>query len=867
MAGPVAHAGDFQAARTDRRIHLDGKLEEPEWALAPVYSSFVESFPREGGLPSLRTEVRVLYDNGHLYIGVDCLDDHPERIVAQLGRRDTLTAADRVTVIIDSNHDHRTAYAFSLNAAGVLRDELYFSDINSIEAWDAVWDGAAAVNAHGWSAEFEIPLNILRFGDAPEQTWGFFVERHVPRTHQIFESTLIPRNANARVSRFGHLTHLTRLKPKTDFEFAPYAAARLNWAPAYADPTRPHPRLLNPSGDLGADIRASLTSSLTLNAAINPDFGQVEADQVILNLQNFEPLFPEKRPFFTQGLDLFLPPGGEYGDLPNQLFYSRHVGLDAPILGAAKVTGSVRDGTDVGVLDAVVMGSNNPSQGPYYYSGFNTLSSADLRSRTDSAPRDRQFEFHPSEPLHFGLNNALPAARPVSINDFAAVVKQRLFGSSTIGLTLTSALPLAQECFPSDFRAPGGSLPAPAGSQLTTYSRDVCSVRGQNAAAVDWNLKSSDGQYTLLGVVHGSEQVGGPADGMTFFDGTRLRPGDLGAGGYAYAAKSGGEPWRFDVLYFYTSPKEDFNQIGYLPSQNQQRISGRIHFVKPTGLGQLRSFNVDASWASFLTTDGRLTRRGDYAGLNLQAMLPGFQTVGFSLNWDIPRFDVREIHYAGIPMQRQGNVNLTLFANTDATLPFFVDGAVYFIRLLGGGEAPYANGVGFDGRAVWRPQARLETQLLGSVVRQPQGIRYVGNPAGNQYVFGDQFPGFLSVTLRQSFVLSPKMTLQAYAQFFSDYVHYSRFFSVNRDSGQEVLLSDMRPFDYRAPADSHGTVLNLNVVYRWEYRLGSALFLVYSRSQSAFPGLNPPRDVRPYLLGSGPATDTVLVKWSYLWGV
>ena len=171
-------------------------------------------------------------------------------------------------------------------------------------------------------AEFAIPLDFLRFPRAPTQEWGFFVRRTIHRTHQVFDSTLVPRSANGLVSRFGTLTGLDDLVPHRAFQLTPYATARLQLRPQIMDPVYPTPRLVEPSADVGADLRVGLTSDLTLNAAINPDFGQVEADQVVLNLSNQELFFPEKRPFFTQGLELFQPVGAEF-QTPMQLFYSR----------------------------------------------------------------------------------------------------------------------------------------------------------------------------------------------------------------------------------------------------------------------------------------------------------------------------------------------------------------------------------------------------------------------------------------------------------------------------------------------------------------------------------------------------------------
>ena len=320
----------IRAVRVSASPSMDGKLSEPQWLTAPVFDKFVQEFPEEGARPSERTEVRVLYDDDNLYVGIICYDSQPGQILRQLGRRDHIPASDTVGFAIDSGHGHREAFAFTVNAAGVLQDSLWFQDNQNSDDWDAVWDAAVSARPDGWSAEFAIPLNLLRFTDAPVQTWGFFVRREIARTHEVIDSVLIPRNANGFVSRFGHLSGLRGLKQKTDIEVTPYLAARGTLRPQFSDPSIPKPRLFDPSIDVGFDLKAAVTRGLTLDATVNPDFGQVEADQVILNLTNFEQFFPEKRPFFTHGLDLFQPVGGDVGHTPQTLFYSRRIGLITP---------------------------------------------------------------------------------------------------------------------------------------------------------------------------------------------------------------------------------------------------------------------------------------------------------------------------------------------------------------------------------------------------------------------------------------------------------------------------------------------------------------------------------------------------------
>lgn len=460
---------DVIASATTSRVRIDGRVEEAAWAEARPFSAFVESFPEPGKPADLRTEVRVLYDQTYLYIAVTCADPHPELIIRSLGRRDSRPVADTVEVAIDSSDDRRTAYDFIVNAAGVQRDQLLYADVNISESWDAVWDAASALTPTGWSTELAIPLRVLRFSSGTD-SWGFQVRRVVPHTHQVLETRLIPRDANAvnlgglMVSRFGRLTGVGALQPGRDVELSPYLAARAAVRPQFSDPAFPTPRLFEPSADLGLDFKLALTSRVALSATINPDFGQVEADELIQNLSTAEQFFPEKRPFFLQGLDVFEPVGSEYGS-QMQMFYSRRIGLQAPILAAVKVTGTVWEGLDIGLLDVLVTGAGNPSLVPVGY----TSASSDTVRAYESRP-DGRYLFHPNQPLHLGPNFSLPNAHPVSTNYLAAVARKRLGSASSLGVSFTAATPLEARCQRGEFLSQEG------------FDAAGCDARGANAA-------------------------------------------------------------------------------------------------------------------------------------------------------------------------------------------------------------------------------------------------------------------------------------------------------------------------------------------------------------------------------------------------
>jgi hypothetical protein len=302
--------------------------------------------------------VRVAYDDEALYVGMEMFDSEPDKIISRLTRRDRWVEGDLVHVIVDCHHDHQTAYAFTAYASGTQRDVYYYNDNWSDDSWDAVWDCATRITDWGWCAEYKIPFHCLRFACEDDPVWGVYFSRNISRKNELDRWLYIPESASGFVSHFGHLKGMRGLNPPRRFQVLPYGVT-------YAE-TEPK-ALGNPdgrdySGDIGFDVKYGLTSDITLDATINPDFGQVEADQTVLNLSVFETWFPEKRPFFLEGKEIF----NTYYDL----FYSRRIGrppsmwpenvdyyLDRPaattILAAMKVSGKTSGGTSIGLLESV----------------------------------------------------------------------------------------------------------------------------------------------------------------------------------------------------------------------------------------------------------------------------------------------------------------------------------------------------------------------------------------------------------------------------------------------------------------------------------------------------------------------------------
>lgn len=341
---------------------IDGYLNEPLWQSHKILFArdFTQREPDEGRPASESTLVAITYDDEALYVAFWCYDSEPERIQALLVRRDRWSESDKVVLRLDPYHNHRNGYGFEVNAAGVQRDQRYYNDDWSSDSWDAVWESAVKRQPWGWSAEMKIPYHSLRFEESDEHTWGVDFARVISRKQEAVRWAFTSSGDGGLVSNFGHLTDLTGVQPARHVEVRPYAVSSLETEPSHVG----NPDGRDVLGNLGFDIKYGLSSNLTLDATINPDFGQIELDAPILNLSSYETWFDERRPFFLEGANLF--------DTDFSLFYTRRIGraprrdvdddeheyyIDYPrgttILGAAKLTGRLASGTSVAVLAAM----------------------------------------------------------------------------------------------------------------------------------------------------------------------------------------------------------------------------------------------------------------------------------------------------------------------------------------------------------------------------------------------------------------------------------------------------------------------------------------------------------------------------------
>ncbi|HEX9653770.1 MAG TPA: DUF5916 domain-containing protein [bacterium] len=355
---------------------IDGRLDDEVWQKAEWTGDFVQREPNDGVPPSQQTAFKVLYDESNLYVGIRAYDSEPEKIVSRVTRRDSFDG-DWVEINIDSYFDHRTAFSFTLNAAGVKGDEAISSDGDYWDSnWNPIWFCDVARDNEGWTAEMRIPFNQLRFANKDEHVWGMQVTRKIYRFEERSVWQYIPKNTGGWVSYFGELHGLKGIKSSSRIELMPYGVSDVRTFPKEAGNPFSKSRETNFSG--GLDAKMGVTSDLTLDVTVNPDFGQVEADPSEVNLTAFETFFPEKRPFFIEGQNIldYKIMGGDGSFSNDRLFYSRRIGRapqhfpdlanneysvapsNTSIISAMKLTGKTHSGWSIGVLDAITEREN-----------------------------------------------------------------------------------------------------------------------------------------------------------------------------------------------------------------------------------------------------------------------------------------------------------------------------------------------------------------------------------------------------------------------------------------------------------------------------------------------------------------------------
>jgi len=843
---------EVQAVRVDGRlpIRVDGRLYDAAWERAAWVSDFTQREPAEGEAPSQRTEVAFLYDDEALYVGARMFSDSAGLIRALVTRRDQESTSEQLVVSLDTQHDRRTAYSFAVTAAGVRLDYYHPSDRESKRdySFEPVWTAKTAVDAQSWTAELRIPFAQLRFnrcGALGERcSWGVNLTRRIPARNEDDYLVLVRRTETGWASRFAELVGIDGTRPSRRVEVVPYAASEATLL-GQPDPRNPFVRRNELAGRAGADLKLGLGPSLTLDATINPDFAQVEADPAEVNLTEFESSFPERRPFFVEGSQLLKSGGIDY-------FYSRRIGqaphgkaggdyaerlASTTILGAAKVTGRLPSGLSVGVLGAVT---------------------ARERARTFDETAGA-----------FGATEVEP------LTGFGVVRLQQEHrrSGSTVGVIATG---VERDVAPGE----------PLGRLLS---------RRAYAGALDWDLRFRRGAYVFSGSAGGSAVAG---DSLAMLriqraaahyfqrpDARRVRLDSSRTSLYGHHLSGSFEKlsgrWLWSASGYGKSPGLEVNDAGKLSSADEWGLSGGVQFRQTKPGAYLHRWDVGADYAQGWNYDG--VRQVNYASVFHNVTWKSFWSGGLSAGLSFPVLS-DNLTRGGPLMGRPRQWDAGLYLSSSPGRKTRWKASTSYVGDEAGSQSG-SLGVGLSVRPGTRWELSTDPEYSHGIGARQSYTSLTGGPAttyGVRYVFGFIEHSELSTRLRLNYALTPDLTLEAYSEPFASSGRYYRFGELpaagsfrlrmygtdgttlalfGRDSTVVTDGASRFKLPYR---DFNTLSFRSNVVLRWEWRPGSTTYLVWQQNRGAeraSGALVRPRDLGDALTALG---DNVLaVKISY----
>jgi hypothetical protein len=806
-------------------LKLDGELNDEIWQRAAPISDFRQRDPKEGAEASFRTEARVAYDAYAIYVAVEAFDPEPDKIVGILTRRDAHSPSDWIHVAIDSYYDRRTAYEFAVNPAGVKRDKYYFNDGNEDVGWDAVWDAAVMRTERGWRAEFRIPFSQLRFPDSPTPTFGFALMRQIARLNEVVTWPLVAKSRNGVVSQFGDLTGLRLTRSPKKLELVPYIVADLATEPAATD-GNPLVDTRSPGTELGLDVKYALTPALTLTATVNPDFGQVEADPAVVNLSGFETFFSERRPFFVEGSGAFRFDVDCNDGQCTGLFYSRRIGrrpqvgvdladnefVSSPaqttILGATKLTGRV-GGFRIGALNAVTSEERA------------VIASGPVRSRAAVEP----------------------------LTSYTVMrAKKEFANQSSLGFMATSTN-----------RQLGGE------DSALRILADTAVTGG-----VDWDWRVLNRRYSLTGFWAGSTLRGDaeaidriqrstvhsfqrPDAGHLEYDESRTALD--GHAGQLSFSKISGERIRFNTNVSFKSPGFDINDVGFMRRADIISQSNWVQWRHDRPGRHVRSirFNVN-QWSGHNFDGDRL-----YVGGNVNAhwVLQSNWSFGGGVNVEPMRFDDR-LTRGGPGGYTEGGWSGWSYVESDSRKPVSVSWFLGGIR--------YKHGLtqfDFSPSVSYRPTSFLTLSAGIGYTPATQARQWVEEDEAGEFVFGRLERNTVSMTARVNYTITPTLSVQLYAAPFVSSGDYTTFYRLV--DGRAKRFDDRYGrYDYGGDTNFNYRSFRTTNVLRWEYKPGSALFVVWQQGREDVASYGDFRFGRDFgRVFATPASNVFLVKMSY----
>jgi hypothetical protein len=852
----------IEAVRVTNPIVVDGILNETEWQ-HPGFSSFTQRDPNEGAEPTQKTEVWVAYDDAAIYIAARLYDTHPDSIVSRIGRRDADLSTDAFYVGIDSYHDHRSGFYFLVSAGGSIKDGTMFNDSWDDASWDGVWDAATTIDDKGWCVEIRIPYSQLRFSQQDQYTWGINFIRQIDRNKERDDFVMVPKKESGWVSRFADLAGLRDIHPPRRFEAVPYTATSGKFLQHDAADPFNNGHLFNQN--IGTDFKLGIGNNLTLNATVNPDFGQVEVDPAVVNLTQFETYFDEKRPFFIEGSNFFdFGSGGANNNWgfnfgTPTFFYTRRIGrppqlgpqesgyADIPdrthILGAAKFTGKISDGWSIGALQAFTARE------------YDRVDSSGVRFADVVEPF-----------TYYGVVRSLR-----EFND----------GHQAIGILGTATMrDLNHNYLANNLNRNAYSLAVDGWTNIDTAQMWVltgwlAASRIEGTPTQMLNLQQAPAHYYQR-----------PDVDYVHLDSTATSLG--GYGGRIALNKQKGNTY-LNAAFGFISPGLDLNDLGYM--YRTDLFNGHIvlgyNWYQPDDIFRSKWFDL-ATFRNY-DYDGRKIGEGYF--LFYSAQLMNYWSFSGNMSYNPAVFDLYNTR-GGPAMKNTNGYFMNIYGMTDSHKPVMLN-----LGFSGGRTESGGYQTTWDPGIVWQPTSSLNfsfTPELNHDVTIAQWVTNQTDPTatatyGARYVFGKLDLREVSASIRMDWTFTPKLTLQLYLQPLISVGSYNQFkelkqpgtYTFNRygiDNGSSITYEtntdsfQVTPNNLGSPSfkflnpDFNYKSLRGNMILRWEYLPGSTIFFVWTQQRYNYDDAGDFSFSRDFNnLIRNPGDNVFIVKVTYWW--
>ncbi len=848
-------ASQIVAYRIDGGVVVDGKLDERVWS-NPTAAPLIQRDPDCGAPPTQRTDWWVAYDDEAIYVAARCHDTAPDSILANLARRDNWVPSDRVYVNLDTFNDDRNAYSFNVSAAGAIGDARLYNDGWDDSTWDGVWESATHIDDGGWNVEIKIPFSQLSFPKAQEQVWGINFSRRMGRSNERSDVFYMPREESGYTGRFPDLVGIQGVCPGNNVEVMPYAVTKVERLEIDGD--NPFTDGSEQDIDGGLDLKWCPSSTLTLNATFNPDFGQVEVDPAVVNLSDAETYFDERRPFFVQDYNIYR--FGREGTSSSwglnwsepTPFYSRRIGRN-PQLWPSADWSDRPDGTTI--LGA---GKLSGRFGPWQVGLLNATTAEEKAT------------------LDIGGVRSEETVEPLT-NYTVARMKRDFDGKAGLGFMATGV----QRDLSSDL------------------ARDRLTSSAYSLGVDGWTFLDDDEGWAMKGYFSGSSIKGSAAaidrvqnsyrHYMARMDAGHIDydPNRTGLSGYAgrvMVNKQKGNI-RLNTAFGAVSPGYEISDLGWMYRADKLNFHAApgYRWLEPKGI--MRSAWIDVAGYSSWDFDGTPDQRGFYSswGMTMMNYMGVWGTYSYTPD------------YTSVAALR-GGPNVRLPESRSGTLHFDTNGRKpLYLHTWGSFWDTHGNGHGAGGglEVVYKPSSALRISTGPEYTwnqEQLQWVGSVGDPlmeatGGRRYIFSEMDYREFALTTRVDWTFSPKLSLQTYMQplFVSgDYDQFKEFQRpsssdwsyLGRDNGSTVAY-DAGSDEYEVDPDGDGPAeaftisnpdfsyrsLKVNMILRWEYDPGSTLYFVWTQDRVNFD------DPGDFSLGAGtralldaPGDDIFMVK-------